>query len=214
LGTEDPLKVNADPLLAPALLLPAFINVGQRLFFHHLWRAHALQEFWSAILPSTRFNVARHHALATWRLQHGLPAWKGIMESMLTNKSMLKDSVIGALQNLYPARVIWPGEAEQMKFEYPRETDGTPDAFNILFRLRIDSFKRMQKTVHFDDPLHYVKEYAAQESLLSHYVLQRGPDPPEKKQRTEADYLENDIVPSRLGSPPSLLLSLSSFLLL
>ncbi len=189
----DPLHTQPEPLLSPALVRTSFLDVGERLFFHHLWRGHTLTEFNPPPLLDARWNVKRHHAFAIWRLQHGLPAFKLIMEAMLKDK-MLKDSVVGSLQNFLPSRLVWPGEREQMLFEYPQEADGG-DPYNILFRLRTDHYKHMQTVLHFEKPLDYVYEYVKQEELLAKYALSLT-----NPSKSECDWLEVDVTRNRLGT--------------
>jgi hypothetical protein len=171
---SDPMRRFREPLLAPARLRTAFLDVAERLFFHHLWRDHALRALWH--LPCRTLaneerdpGVALLKARAQWRLDYGVPALARLLRDMLTSNAN-RDSFIASLQNFYPSRLVWPGEREQMLFEYTEEADGG-DAYAVLFRLRIDHYKHMQKTLHFDDAMRYVNEYCAHEKALANVIL-------------------------------------------
>jgi hypothetical protein len=187
-----------DPLLAPARVRSAFLDVGERMFFHHLWRDRTLASFWRPSVRASHWlpSLEHHRRRATWRAEVGLPALMRIARSMLGDK-ILRETVITALQNMYPARVVWPGEREQMLFQYPTEAQGG-DPYQVLFRLRNDDYKRMQATLHFDEPLAHVRAVVESESLLARQLLETR-DPRHLPSGGELGWLERCVLVARTG---------------
>jgi len=183
----------SEPMLAPAVVRTAFLDVGERLFFHHMWHSHAVRELWlasrvtlrrPAILPEAR------QALAQWRARVALPALVTLFQDMMSHEA-LSSTVAKNFSSLYPGRLLWPGQQDQMLFEYPREAqDKSPD--NTLFRLRIGDYKALQRMEKEDTMNKSVHFYIRQEQALATTAATLG-------EVTETDWSEQFVVPRRRG---------------
>ena len=171
---EGPRHTERDLLLDPAPLRTAFLDVGERLFFTHLWRDHSLRYTVPLRPPSDEEDEAIRRramqakkALAAWRLQTGLPAMRAFFERAFKAH---RDDLLSDLQNLYPERLLLPGEREQFKTVYAAEAD-SGDAHEVLFRLRYTGYKRMTTTLSFEKPLLYLDAYVARETAIARTIL-------------------------------------------
>jgi hypothetical protein len=194
---EDPAKVRREALLDPAPLRQGFLDVAERFFFHALWRDHFLREL-SAVPPPDMLSdeerkaaqereLARERALAEWRLKSALPAFRNICHYMFT-RSVQREGLIADLQNIFPDRVIWPGEREHLLFEYKEEAEGG-DAYEVLYRLRFEGYRSMTSTIHFKKPVDdFIDAYIKRESAVANAILKGEDLPPIEGQR-----LGNDI---------------------
>jgi hypothetical protein len=88
------------------------------------------------------------------------------------------DLLMGDVQNLYPERLLWAGEREQMLFEYPEEADGA-EAHGVLFRLRYAAYRRLTSTLKADKPLKNVDAYVARETAIAQALLESTEPEPE-----------------------------------
>jgi hypothetical protein len=193
---DDPRRTEREPLLDPAPLRAAFLDVGERLFFTHLWRDHILRTLPGHSVAGAAANaeeeeeeerVARvmraKKALAKWRLETGLPALRALVEGWLSGAGH-RDDLINDVQNLYPERLLWPAEPDQFRFEYKNEADGG-EAHAVLFRLRFAAYKRMTETLNVDQPLAYVDAYIVRETAIARTIL----DTPDTVMIEDDDYV-------------------------
>ncbi len=156
---EATSKAEESPFLVPAPINREYLNIGERIFFHMLWRMRALRGF---IDPSwfeePIFPHSAKHEWAHWRMNHGAPGLVAGIMSMLKHK-MIGDTVDESVTTQFMDRFVMPGECEQLRFDYPDESDTS--ATNTIFRLRVD-FHSKAKFL-YEDPL---------QDTLNAYVLE------------------------------------------
>lgn len=135
----------AEPLLAPARLTSGFLDVGERLFFHHVvWRDRCLRALVPPPSLQTPLSVPRVREAAAWRVATGLPALRAALVALLRHP-MLRETVDGQIKTQFMARFVWPGERDTMRFEYGDDPDTRPE--RILYRLRVDQYARIKSVV-------------------------------------------------------------------
>lgn len=176
-GAPDPASYVTEPLLAPARLTSAFLDTGERLFFHHIWRDQSLRSYWQIGVVDRQHvpwspALNTHRERAEWRMAVGLPAFQQALVGMLKDPIM-RETIVATLQNTYPSRLPWPGERDQMRFVYSAETRNA-DAHELLYRMRYDGYRHMQETLHFETPGAYVDEYVTRQHALSKYFVAPG----------------------------------------
>jgi hypothetical protein len=153
----------------------------------------------STALIQFPFRLNLHQRRAKWRLETGLPALEGALKGLLADKVIGYERVLNDLGIFYPSRMLYPGEREQMRLEYAKESsDGDP--YEVLFRLRIDHYKRMQRLIHFDakhnsDPTRFIKEYITREADIAKGILtDKYPE-----DLSEGEWVTRDVTSNRLG---------------
>jgi len=196
----DPTQ-QPEPLLAPAPLCTSFLDTGELLFFHHLWRDHCLLDFYTSLERPLSEGWSLIQRRAQWRLTQGIPALRKIMYQAL-KADAFGNTAIEKLKDFYPSRLIWPGEREKMMFVYPQEA-GKGDPHTILYRLRGDQLTRVQLLMKFEatkdggqgDAFSFVQRYLDQEAAVARFILER----PHMKDKTESQWLDSTILNNRLG---------------
>jgi len=108
----------AEPLLHPAPVHSGFLDVGERLFFHHMWWHWSLQSLASKVMLSRPLPLKLYQLRAQWRLEYGLPQFKQILLFLLNDRMFGRENTLTPLSLFYPNRLLWPGEREQLMFTY------------------------------------------------------------------------------------------------
>lgn len=144
-----------DPL-APSPLLPAgshltefFLESGERLFFHMLWRHRALRHYTRAATAAAAIPAVDSMDIdgdgdgdpEVADIPAAARALSGCLVHVLRH-SMMGDSVTESIKTPLMDYFLWPGEREHMRFVYADEGDS--DANSVLYRLRPDAYAKLQ----------------------------------------------------------------------
>lgn len=155
----DPLIPPPPPLpLAPGEeggggglgLTTSFLDEGERLLFHHLWRSRALEHSLAHPRPLSIRKWGGAPAPAALRAR-----FAAALVATLTH-DLLRDSVVERVQQQAIDVFVWPGEREHMRFVLTDEDD---DASSTLYRLRSDTYTRIQGALRKAMPVH-VRDWA------------------------------------------------------
>jgi hypothetical protein len=124
----------ASPLLPGDCLTDFFLETGERLFFHMLWRNRALQSYMADAATATAGDPAAELARTAQELCDTV--------THVLRHDMLGDTTTEAVKTPIMDYFLWPGEREHMRFVYPDVSD--TDANSVLFRLRPDGYARLK----------------------------------------------------------------------
>lgn len=117
----------ASPLIPGGRLTSAYLDEGERFFFHHLWRSRALV----ALVRDSRPLPERPDR-----------AWLCAALRATLAHSILRDTAVERVQAQFLDMFVWPEERETLQATYPQEADTS--ATMILYRLRLDVLPRLQ----------------------------------------------------------------------
>jgi hypothetical protein len=180
----------ATPLLSPAPVTNALLDVGESLFFNHIWHNRSIQHFWSSSTQPARslqqeeqleLEVACQHRRLVWLRDVGISAFKTHLLTVAT-RGFLVDTIINDMKFFYPERLLWPGEYEKLHFDESKRQSPTP--METLLELRVDHFKRAQALLQLKAPLDIptiLKEFITSEEVVVEQLLEQMNMPPEER---------------------------------
>lgn len=132
-------------ILHPKRVSNLFVDLGEHLFFNHIWHNRAVADMVKNIRPS---SDAATRQRKNWLETTGLAAFERILVTSATT-STLSDTIVNEMKLFYPQRLILPGEHEQIHFS-PFQNQ-PPGPYDVLLASRVDHFRRAQEVVAFKD---------------------------------------------------------------
>lgn len=141
--------------LKPAPLTPSFLDISEKLIFHHLYRIRALKRLVPSGAMQHGLNLNAARAWDQWRRSAGTHAFLTALSAALADP-MLAEDVHETYTNVCMGRFLYPGEVEFVKFSYPDERDITSDV--VLFKTRTDVHQRISQ-IQRESPLKTLLDY-------------------------------------------------------
>lgn len=123
----------ASPLIPGGCLTDFYLEAGERMFYHLLWRHRALQQYTeTAAVLDIRGQANATDALCDAVIH-------------VLRHDLLGDTVTEMAKAPLMDYFLWPGEREHVQFVYADESStGDTDAHSVLYRLRPDAYAILQ----------------------------------------------------------------------